>query len=228
MDAFGWVIAILIAFLLGVLAIKTTVKIIKLIASILVVLVVVGILGLVYLLSGSAPTAEITSINALEKDSTLGMFYYLMTEKSNLSEYNVASFPAHISSYTEEGKIEKSLFGEIITLVTIQTAHRNDLSVHLSLDSYIKKKGILNLFKREKSKEMLETGAADVFLENLEGLTLFYAGIANKTNARYFTPFSELGCVVGDDKAQEWYSSVMPKLKEKYSGNVIEQINCMH
>jgi len=227
MDAFGWVISILIAIILIVLAVKTTLKIIKLIASILFGLLIAGMLAMVYLLSGSAPMYEITDMNILEKDTAFSAFSSLMLGKENISNYNVISFPPCINDYSEQGKIKSRIAGETRTLMAIQTAHRNNLSVYLKIDAYLEKKGIFSIFQNKREKVMLEGDAVDAFLSNIEEMALKYAEVANKTQTRYFTPFSELGCIVGDDKAQEWYSSVIPKIKEKYSGKIIEKINCM-
>jgi len=220
MNILPFLILGIIAIVLIGFAIKTTFKIVKIILMLVLLSFIICSLLFAYL-SYVKPPVISEPIKEVHEMSAIKMLYKIIKESKEMHNDNIntVSFSPWISDYGPDGKIEKRYFSKTITIITTGTARHYKFRVHLALDSNARG----NLLEKKGKKEINDTTA---FLANLEPIVLYYAEYANKTKIEYFTPFMNLGCVVGKEKADAWYSKILPEIQKRYSGEIIAKNEC--
>jgi len=213
------ILGIVVIVLLGFI-IKTSFKFVKIILMLVLLSFIICSLLFAYLSYVNPPVIS-DPVKEVHEMSAIKMLYKIIKENKEMhnDSINTVSFSPWISDYSLDGKIEKRYFSKTITVITTGTARHYKFRVHLALDSNAKG----NILEKKGKKEVSDTAA---FLANLEPIVLYYAEYTNKTKIEYFTPFMNLGCVVGNEKATEWYNNILPKIREKYSGEIIAKNEC--
>lgn len=93
-------------------------------------------------------------------------------------------------------------------LSQIQEAHQAGFAVMLEPNT-------------ELPQELLQPRNADEFMENFLEVSLEWAEIAEAEQVELFSPLNEPNLVLGDDKAKAWTELVLPKVRERYSGDIV-------
>jgi len=69
--------------------------------------------------------------------------------------------------------------------------------------------------------ENLQPEDKDEFMENFLKVSERWAEIAEKEHVELYSPLNEPNMILGDEKSKEWARLVLPKVREKYSGDIL-------
>ncbi len=130
---------------------------------------------------------------------------------------NIIQIPVYYS-VDDEGNFELFPMSKELTMMNIQTAHRNGLRVFLSTFFMPRETGPVGA---EISSYILRDTD---FLERCNQEIVKWAEVAEKYNVELFSPLIEpelqLG-VTGPELVYEWAQDILPKVKEVYHGDVV-------
>jgi len=70
-------------------------------------------------------------------------------------------------------------------------------------------------------EELLQPKNIDDFMENFLQVSQEWAEIAEAEQVEFLSPLNEPNAILGDDKAQTWAEFVLPKVRERFTGDVI-------
>lgn len=121
---------------------------------------------------------------------------------------NTLSFGPNYNTDTE-GRIQKIPLMKELTILFIQTAHRNGFRVFL----------VPNLWGPGFSPENMDR---DLFFEQATKISLEWAEIAEKYGVEMYAPSNEPSIMVPDrEVVNKWTHNVASKIREKYNGILV-------
>jgi PKD repeat protein len=101
------------------------------------------------------------------------------------------------------------------TVLLIRRAHDTGLKVYLVL--YPEYYDLSHIGELEVGGVEDKLG----FMEQMEGVALEWASIAEENNVEIFSPTKELNVFVDWESAEKWYQSVLPRLRNVYHGELV-------
>lgn len=179
----------------------------KILAFLILILLIVSVP--IYGFSGNPPEGEIETYKGIWSVFSTVTIATLLSDVQQLKEdgVNTISFgPFHVTD--DKGNIQEIPLMKPITILLIQSAHRNGFRVFLVPDMY------------GPSFTGIENNT--LFLEQAAPIVLEWAEIAEKYGVEMYAPMNEPSIIIDNQEAlNQWAHEVAIGIKERYSGILV-------
>jgi len=184
--------------------------------------------GVFYLFSGSPPDGEVEVYKGCVYGDPFDIFLGLKAREMKRFGVNIVRIQVPFYVDSSGNVYEFTPYYRQLLVATIQTAHRNGLKVYIEMNTaYSGEDTFLpgNIFT-------IPERVWPTFLPQWNKMVLEHANIAEKYGAELYAPLAEpdgrFGLEIllehesirGFEKASEWGQEILPKIRERYHGEI--------